>query len=659
MIGPADLIRAVHLGASVLPAGLYLFGMLVARPAARANPDAGSVLDELRLWTVLLLRWCVGIAFITGALWLGVEAVSMSGESLDRALSPSVLRAVLGSTFFGRLWILRAVLLVALAACVFRTAARQKGGVSDAAGLALSLGFALTLAWVGHAAGVEGGEGTALLAAQIAHVLGTAGWLGALPALAVVLTLARTRPSSFGFAAAATRRFSPLGMIWVAVLVASGIVNSWVLVGTIPGLVGTAYGRLLLIKLALVLAMLCLAALNRLWLTPDLERHPRRALGALTATISLETALGAGVLLVVGSLGASTPAAHEQPLWPFPFTLSWEPVLFEGELDPPFAIALAVAAAGLIAVIAGCAFRRWAIAGLGLVAALFAADRIVEAMEVPAYPTSFMTSPVAFTADSIARGAALYQENCLICHGPTGRGDGPAAVAFAPGEATVVGHLLAHSEGELFWDIGHGIAGTPMPAFEAQTTPDQRWAVIQFLRAQAQATGIVAMGSRISPALGVPAPDFTFQIDDGGLETLADERGKAAVLLVLYRRPGSNARLEQLAAAAGSLAGLRIIAVPLEPGDAEGDHADPSGLLARPEPRIVTAYALYGWRITSTVPQPARHTEFLIDRSGTLRARWHLDDAEGWADLTRLRTDLDTLAREPFRPAEPAHHVHG
>ncbi|MBV8538586.1 MAG: copper homeostasis membrane protein CopD [Alphaproteobacteria bacterium] len=659
MIHPADLIRAVHLGASVLPAGLYLFAVLVARPAARASPDAGGAPDELRLWIIHLSRWCVVLAFVSGALWLGVEAVSMSGEPLGRALAPSVLATVLGSTFFGRLWILRAGLLAVLALCVFRPGVRQKSAVSDAVGLAVSLGFALTLAWVGHAAGIEGGEGAALLAAQIAHVAATAGWLGALPALAVVLALARTRPSSLGFAAAATRRFSPLGMVWVAVLVASGIVNSWVLVGTIPGLVGTAYGRLLLLKLALVLAMLCLAALNRLWLTPNLDRYPRRALGALAATISLETALGAGVLVVVGALGASTPAAHEQPLWPFRFTLSWEPVLFEGELDPPFAIALVVAAAGLAAAIVAAGFRRWAIAGLGLVAILVAADRIVEAMQVPAYPTSFMTSPVAFTAESVARGAALYQENCLVCHGPTGRGDGPAAVAFPPGEATVVGHLLAHSEGELFWDIGHGIPGTPMPAFEAQTTPDQRWTLIQFLRAQAQATEVAAMSWQVSPTLGVPAPDFAFQVADGALETLADERGRAAVLLVLYSRPGSNARLEQLAAAANTLSGLRIVAVPLEASDAEGEHADPWGFLARPEPKIVAAYALYGWRIGTGAPEPPRHTEFLIDRSGSLRARWHLSDRDGWADLGQLKTELDTLAREAFRPAEPAHHIHG
>lgn len=656
MFHPADLIRAVHLAASVLPAGFYLFAVLVARPAARANPDAGSAPDELRRWTIQMLRWCVAVAFVSGALWLGIEAMSMSGEPLRAALARSVLGAVLGSTLFGRLWLLRAALLVALTVWVCRPATRQKGSTCDAVGLVLSLGFAVALAWVGHAAGVEGGEGDALLAAQIAHVAATAGWLGALPPLALVLALAQRRPSAVGFAGAATRRFSPLGMIWVAVLVASGIVNSWVLVGTIPALVGTAYGRLLLIKLALVLAMLCLAAVNRLWLTPDLDRHPRRALRALAATISLETALGAGVLVVVGAFGASMPAAHEQPLWPFGFTLSSEPVIFAGRLDPPFTIALAGAAAGLVAAIVGAGFRRWAIAGLGVVAALFAADRIVRAMEVPAYPTSFMTSPVAFTADAVASGAALYQENCVVCHGPTGRGDGPAAAAFPPEEATVVGHLLAHSDGELFWWIGHGIPGTPMPAFEAQTTPDQRWTLIQFLRAQAQATDIAAMSSRISPTSGVPAPDFAFQIDDGGLETLTDERGRAAVLLVLYSRPASDSRLEKLAAAASALPGLRIIAVPLEPSDADGDHADPAGLLARTAPRIVAAYALYGWKIGHS---PARHTEFLIDRSGTLRARWHLGEPDGWADLARLKTEVDTLAREPFRPAEPAHHVHG
>ena len=658
IIDPGDLIRAAHLAASLLPAGFYAFMLLVARPVAVRSGAAGMVPGELRIWVVRVLRWTMPVALLTGIAWLCLEAVSMSGEPFAAAMTPDVLGRVLRSTLFGQLWIGRAALLALLAAWVVRPMNAQKRPYSDAVGLLLSGAFALSMAWVGHAAGIEGAEGWALLLSQIAHLAATAGWLGALPPLAVTLALSRNRPATLAFAAAVTRRFSPLGMICIAVLAASGAVNGWVLVGSIPGLLGTGYGHLLLIKLGLAAAMLLLAAINRFALTPAFDLEPRRTVRALENTITLETALGIGVLVAVGALGAATPATHEQPLWPFSATLSLDPVFANGRLDPGFVIAISAAVAGLVALAGGIYYRSRIAAAAGVLAALGASNFIVWDMEVPAYPTSFMTSPIAFTADAVARGGRIYADDCTACHGQTGNGDGPAATRFPRGEATVVAHLLDHPVGDLFWFIGNGIPGTPMPGFSGEIPPAQRWTLIQYLRAQAEATAVAAMTWHVSTDIGAPAPEFSFQIGDRPAESLADQRGKSAVLLVLYSRPGSNARLAQLAAAAGGLP-LRIVALPLQASDARGDHPDEAGLLARPSPDIVAAYSLYGWRIGGDAPHAPRHTEFLIDRSGNLRARWHLSDANGWDDLARLKAQADRLAREPFRPVEPAHHVHG
>src|SRR5262249_32401233 len=68
----------------------------------------------------------------------------------------------------------------------------------------------------------------------------------------------------------ATLRFSTLGLISVGLLIATGIVNGWILAGSVPALIGTDYGRLLLAKVALFLAMVAVAAVNRLRLTPRL-----------------------------------------------------------------------------------------------------------------------------------------------------------------------------------------------------------------------------------------------------------------------------------------------------------------------------------------------------------------------------------------------------
>lgn len=659
VIDAADLIRASHLAASLLPAGLYTFMLAVAHRVAAPSGEAAVIPAELRAWVLRVLRWCMPIALVTGALWLCVEAVSMSGQPIQAAMTPAVLGTVLRSTLFGQLWIARAALLALLSAWVFRPASQQKRGYSDAIGLVLAWAFAIALAWVGHAAAVEGLEGDILLGSQIAHLAATAGWLGGLPPLGVVLALSRNRPTMLAFAAAAARRFSPLGMICVATLVLSGIVNSWILVGTIPGLLGTTYGLILLIKLALVGGMLILAAINRAVLTPGSGVEPRRAVRVLETTVTLETALGVGVLVAVGALSASTPATHEQPVWPLSFTLSLAPVLGGGRPDPQFEIALAVAAAGLVTMIAGTYYRSRIAAGLGILAGLGSANFIAEAMSVPAHPTTFMTSPVGFTAGAIARGGRIYAANCVACHGDTGKGDGPAAARLRRGEANLVQHLLERRDGDLFWIIGNGIPETPMPGFSGEIAPEAQWMLIQFLRAQAQATAAATMTSRVSPNVGAPAPDFSFQIGDGPTETLADQRGKSAVLLVLYSRPKSDARLAELAAAARSLPQLRIVAVPLSAGDARGEHPEEAELLARPAPDVVAAYSLYGWRIGPAGPQAPQHTELLVDRDGTVRARWHLDEADGWADLGRLKAAAESLAREPFRPTEPAPHRHG
>jgi len=63
------------------------------------------------------------------------------------------------------------------------------------------------------------------------------------------------------------------------VLIATGIVNGWILSGSVPALIGTDYGWLLLAKVALFVTMVGIAAINRLWLTPRLAltvTSPRR-----------------------------------------------------------------------------------------------------------------------------------------------------------------------------------------------------------------------------------------------------------------------------------------------------------------------------------------------------------------------------------------------
>jgi copper resistance protein D len=108
----------------------------------------------------------------------------------------------------------------------------------------------------------------------------------------------------------AVRRFSTLGIVSVAAILISGLVNAWVLVGSFRALVVTDYGWLLMVKIAAFMAMVALAVANRLWLTPRLAEPEGEALHSLNRNAFVEIALALSIYAIVGLLGTLHPAAH-------------------------------------------------------------------------------------------------------------------------------------------------------------------------------------------------------------------------------------------------------------------------------------------------------------------------------------------------------------
>jgi copper transport protein len=135
-----------------------------------------------------------------------------------------------------------------------------------------------------------------------------------LPALALLLAHAR-HDRARGWrtlTAAATQRFSRLGIVCVGALLVSGVINSWNLLAGPRDLVATDYGRLVLLKIGLFVAMVGIAAVNKYHLTPQLTAPG--ALRALQRNSLVETGLGLCVLLFVGALGTMAPTVHAHTL---------------------------------------------------------------------------------------------------------------------------------------------------------------------------------------------------------------------------------------------------------------------------------------------------------------------------------------------------------
>lgn len=117
--------------------------------------------------------------------------------------------------------------------------------------------------------------------------------------------------------------------------------------------------------------------------------------------------------------------------------------------------------------------------------ALFAcgAALCLRVVLVDAYPTSYTTNPLPPDPVVVARGAALFGTHCSPCHGPTGRGDGPAAAALdGPAADLTADHVDDHTDGDIFWWLAYGMAGTAMPGFEGTLSDSERWQLIRFVR---------------------------------------------------------------------------------------------------------------------------------------------------------------------------------
>lgn len=158
----------------------------------------------------------------------------------------------------------------------------------------------------GHAGGVEGPRLLAL-AADGAHVLAAGGWVGT---LAVVLFLERRarREAAGSLLPALVPAFSPLAMASVAVLAVTGVWAAWLHLPGVASLWTDAYGRLLLLKLALVAGVLGLGAVNYRRLAPRLgEAAGDRA---LRRSATVELVVANLVLLVTAVLVRTSPLGH-------------------------------------------------------------------------------------------------------------------------------------------------------------------------------------------------------------------------------------------------------------------------------------------------------------------------------------------------------------
>jgi copper transport protein len=278
---------------------------------------------------VRLLSAGLALGVLTSAAGLVLQGATAAGSSAWSAMDPTVIREV-ASTHAGTAWALRlgvwALLAVALGVVAGLGAApavrpAQLGATGRVlerppplpAVIALTvpaLALAFLPALAGHASTQH--PTWALFPLDVAHVLAMSAWLGGLVALLVCVpaaTRALAAPDRTRLLAAALARFSPLALVAVCVLAATGTTQAIIEVRHLGALTGTGFGRSVLIKAGLLVVLVGFGAVNRRRVVPAFRRLAAAAAAPggpgrlLRRTLRVEVAL---VLVVLGVTGALT-----------------------------------------------------------------------------------------------------------------------------------------------------------------------------------------------------------------------------------------------------------------------------------------------------------------------------------------------------------------
>jgi putative copper resistance protein D len=213
----------------------------------------------------------------------------------------STLSVILTQTDWGGAWLLQvAVGLVALVGFCVAMRARQIGwGLATLAAPLLAVSSTLQ----GHAAASHQWRVLAVTVDAL-HILGAAGWLGSLLSLVVIGLPAGSMiaASRWKRVQALVEAFSPTALAFAGLVVVTGVGSAWLRLGGLTPLWTSPYGKVLLVKLCVLLGAAGTGFYN--W------QRVRPALGTESATLRLcrsassELAIGFLVLIVTGVLVA-------------------------------------------------------------------------------------------------------------------------------------------------------------------------------------------------------------------------------------------------------------------------------------------------------------------------------------------------------------------
>lgn len=246
-----------------------------------------------------------GLLLVAAALRLVAQTAAMHG--LADGLQPAAMLPMITKTTWGVGWLL--LVAAGVIGLVGFLGARRHESWGWRTALVAGGLATVALALSGHAVAVPGWQGVTVTADML-HVIGAGGWIGSLGVLLIAgVPAARRLEPTLRDAAVATlvRAFSPVALIAAALVSGTGLIAAWLHVGTVAALWSSEYGRLLLIKLAVVALVAITGAYNWRRVLPKLGEETGTVRVQRSARV--EMAIAVVVLIITAILVATSPPA--------------------------------------------------------------------------------------------------------------------------------------------------------------------------------------------------------------------------------------------------------------------------------------------------------------------------------------------------------------
>ena len=296
--------RWIHIYSSSLLFSLIVFNCLYVIPVLGRNDGLCALAKN----QAPLIWICWLAVVLSGVLWLLSVVASISGSEIEF----TIVRQVVAVTQFGHLWLFRSILWLGLGGVLLFDALSKRSLVySNFVCIGLATLNVVSLVFAGHAAATASRLAGLHLLIDASHLFVSAVWPNGLVPLAVWLFVMK-RAQGYEVLPAihnVLERFSAISLIAVAVLAATGVSNSVLMLKRVNDLYATTYGQILVLKILIFAVMIGLGARNRqlLKVRQESESYTDNDAKQLFSNICVESALAFIVFGLVGLLGAVPP----------------------------------------------------------------------------------------------------------------------------------------------------------------------------------------------------------------------------------------------------------------------------------------------------------------------------------------------------------------